>query len=135
VLVRSSNYFAKLLNFAREKYESRVTICVSNSKIAYDIILSFYDTKVNSHDRNNWKYLLETFKCRDYFCLNNDVHLLYDLEVQPKGFALLLEIADHFYFVKDRELVETIKKNIPIDYDFDNFTIEFIEILLELRII
>jgi len=119
------DYFHNLFNFGKEKNQSSVRIEVSNTKAARDLILSFNKQKINSTCYET-KYLLEMFKCRRFFCLDNDVTLLYDIEVSSEDFNLFMEVIDEFDFINDKRLMYAIKKNIPIDYDLNNFSLEFI---------
>ena len=121
ILESSSKYFDSMFNFGDgNKNLSSITIPIDNARIAHDVILSFYGQKINSTDYPDWKYLLETFLCRDFFCLENDVSKLYYVLVPADGFDLLLDVADKFDFMHDAKLMETIKVNIPIDYDLKN---------------
>lgn len=139
------DYFHKLFNFGKsfakaedltntlasrgskkEKNQSPIRIEVPNPKIAHDLILSHGKFKMNPKC-NEIKYLLEMFKCRNFFCLKNDVAFLYDIEVSSVNFELFMEVIDEFDFINDKYLMRTIKKNIPLDYDLSKFTIEFIK--------
>jgi WD40 repeat protein len=63
---------------------------------------------------------------RSFFCLDNDVKLLYDIEVPPEEFDLFMHVVEEFDLNDDEYLLKTIKKNIPLDYDLNNFSLEFI---------
>ena len=65
------------------------------------------------------QHLLETFKCRDFFCLENEKSLLYNLKVPVDGFDLLLEVVSIFDFMDDHDIMFTIKQNMPIDYNLE----------------
>ena len=69
-------------------------------------------------------------KCRDYFCLDNDVTLLYDLTIQPEGFDLFMDVVNNFDFISDIKLMEAVRKNIPINYNLEKLSLEFVEKLL-----
>src|SRR5581483_1080771 len=127
ILACSSDYFDKLFNFGTEKFQHQITINVNDVNIAHDIILSFYGQNINSVDCSHWKYLLESIKCRCFFCLPNDISLLYDLIVPAEGFDLLLETTEYFDFINDDKIMRTIKKNIPMNYDLRNLSLEFVK--------
>lgn len=133
ILANSSSYFDKLFNFGTEKNQKEIKITVDNIKIAHDLILSFYGKEIIYSD---WKYILEMFKCRSFFCLQNDSSLLYDMKVPIEGFDLLLNIMDEFDVFKDDKLIMALKKNLPDNYDLNNFTTEMKnKILNKLKII
>src|SRR5581483_8043367 len=94
ILACSSEYFDKLFSFGTEKFQHQITINVNDVDVTHDIILSFYGQNINSVDYPHWKYLLESIKCRCFFCLPNDISLLYDLIVPAEDFDLLLEIIE-----------------------------------------
>ena len=123
ILGCSSTYFHNLFCFGKEKTQSSIRIEVDNAKIAHDVIISFYGQKINSAPDS--KYLLEMFKCRNFFCLDNDVKLLYNIKVSTEEFNLLMRVVEEFD-VNDKQLMSTIKKNIPLNYDLNNFSVEFI---------
>src|SRR5581483_12226002 len=127
ILACSSEYFDKLFNFGTEKFQHQIKINVNDVEIAHDIILSFYGQNINSTNYPHWKYLLESIKCRCFFCLPIDISLLYDLIVPAEGFDLLLEIMEYFDFVNDDKIMRTIKKNMPMNYDLGNLSLEFVK--------
>src|SRR5581483_1353782 len=94
ILACSSQYFETLFSFGIEKSQFQIKINVNDVYVAHDIILSFYGQNTNSTDYPHWKYLLESMKCRHFFCLPNDISLLYDLIVPAEDFDLLLEIIE-----------------------------------------
>jgi WD40 repeat protein len=130
VLGYLSDYFMKIFSFGNEKNQSHIVIRVNDARIAHDIIFSLYGRKINSTDLPDWLRILETAKCRDFFCLDNDVTLLYDLTIPPEYFDLFMEVISNFVYIDDMKLMATIRKNIPIDYDLENLSVEFVEQLL-----
>lgn len=131
ILAFSSNYFHRIFNFGMEKNLKEITINVPDSKITYDMIVSFYGKIINSTNYSHEEYLLKMFKCRNYFCLSNDVSVLYDIKVPTEGFELLLEVAEELKCLDDKNLLTTIKNNIPDDYPLEKFSKDFLkEILL-----
>jgi hypothetical protein len=75
------DYFNHLFNFGKEKNQPSIRIEVSNTKITQDLILSFNKQPafLSPGAHYNTNYLLEMFQCRRFFCLENDVKLLYDI--------------------------------------------------------
>jgi len=167
ILAFSSKYFYSCLTFNDTNNKEKLVVHVEDAVIAYDIVLSFYNQKINfvldksqlinfpnwkymsqeymskknlnwayDEEFNNfpdWKYLLETIKCRNFFCLDNNIKLLYDIKIPSEGFKLLLEIMDLFDYTNDVKLMRTIKINIPADYDLNNFSKEFVDEFLTIR--
>lgn len=126
VLISSSKYFEGLFSFGKEKNQSKISIKVDDAKIAHKIILSFYG-KNFSYD--NSTYLLKMFNIRTYFCLNNDVKLLYDIKVPKKDFNSLITVVLSEQN-DDERLLQLVKKNMPLDYDLANLPNVFIKKLL-----
>jgi WD40 repeat protein len=109
----------------KEKNQSIIRIEYINAKVAHDVILSLYNHPVGKINSTT-KYLLEMFKCRSFFCLDNDVKLLYNLDISKEEFDLFMHVVEEFDLVNDEYLLKTIKKNIPLDYDLNNFSMELI---------
>ena len=106
---------------------------MDNAKITKDLIYSFYGKEIK-YPCN--RYLLGMFKCRDFFCLDNDVKKLYNLKIHPDDFDLFLEIMDKFDYNNDYQLIQTIKNNIPQNYDDNSLMGEISERLkMDLRIV
>lgn len=116
-------YFHNLFRFGKESSQKSIRINVSNAIVAYDLIMESIENKPNSIERAP-KYLLERFKCRQYFCLNNDAKLLHNIKIEPDDFELLLEVIEQFEL--DPNLLYCIKKNMPLDYDLDKLSMELI---------
>ena len=126
VLMNSCDFFKALILFPNNGKKCS-TIEVPNALVVRDIIASFYGVKQNSTNYPEWKYILETFKCKNYLCLPMDVATLYDLEVPPIGFELFLQVAGLFGDItSDHKLMSSIKKNLPSDYDLTIFSEEFL---------
>src|SRR4029077_2286331 len=111
VLGCSLKYFDCIFNFGKERDQNCIEINVDDVAAAYDLILSLYGKEIIYA---NWKYTLNMFKCRNFFGLDNEKSLLYNLQVPPEGFNLLVEVIDLFDF--DKKLLSIIKRNIPKDY-------------------
>ncbi len=127
ILASSCDYFRKMFNFNGNITTTK--IIVDEPHIARDIIHSFYGIDRNSSNYPKWRYILEVFKTRQFFCLDNDVGKLYDLSVPSDGFDLFLEVASQFDIVNDQQLIRNIKRNLPEKYDFGKFSDSFIEVL------
>lgn len=121
VLYISSEFFRNIfsLDQSQRKYELKVF----DAKCAQNIILSFYGkTYEEKQDYDDWKKILETYKCRNYFLLDNDLSKLGDLTVPDYGFNLLLEALSPYYASNDRLLSATIKRNFPSDFNPENLS-------------
>src|SRR5437763_3044207 len=126
VLGCSLKYFDCIFNFGKEKNQNCIEINVDDVDATYDLILSFYGREIIY---TNWRYTLNMFKCRNFFGLDNNQSLLYDLKVPPEGFNLLVEVIDLFDI--DKKLLHVIKKNIPNDCILEDFLdSEAIQIIL-----
>jgi hypothetical protein len=121
-LVKLSPYFNNLLNFGKEKNQSEIIIEVENASIAKNII---------TYSSANWKYILDTLQCQNYFNMDVDINKLYDIVVPPEGFDMLLKTIDELNCTLDDKLKATIKNNIPNDYDLNNLSDEFIKELIQ----
>ena len=131
ILVNSCEFFEALILFPNSD-KNNLTIEVPNALIVRDIIASFYGVNQNSTNYPQWKYILETIKCKNYLSLPVDVKQLYDLEVPPEGFELFFQMAELFGDItQNRKLMKSIKKNLPLDYDLTIFSEEFLEILFK----
>jgi WD40 repeat protein len=120
-----STFFKSLVNFGRgkEKNQSEIILKVRNASIAKNVIMGNYIS-------TNWLYVLETLQCQNYFGMNVDITKLYDLMVPAEGFNMLLETIDELNCTLDNKLKETIKINIPNNYDLKNLSNEFIKELI-----
>lgn len=130
ILACSSKYFKKLFTIGKIGdgiNKSVIEIHTRNSKIAHDVILTFYGKNINSANYPEWKHILEMIICRDYFSLPIDASLLYNLTVPMEGFDLLIETATLFDYINDYELIRTIKNNFPYDYDLSKLSNDFIK--------
>lgn len=140
ILILSCDYFRKMLEFGPNKDKTSFAIEVPNAKIAKNIVESFkYSNKLPGTEmytlpnsgkdeqcNPGWKDILETFQCRDFFCLEKDMAAFYNIVVPVEEFDSLLQILDECNIINDNGIVQMIKKNIPKNYDLKNFTTEFI---------
>jgi hypothetical protein len=124
ILVASSKYFDSLLTFGKEAKQSEIKVEVMDANVAHDVVLSFFGQKMNSTKHPDWLYILRMFKIRNFFLLPNDTNVLYDLVVPKEGFGELMGILENLD-LNDEKLVQMIRRNIPVDYPAENFTMEF----------
>ena len=88
--------------------------------------LSFYwNTNGKFSQLSSLEISFKIIACRDFFCLENDPSLLYSITVPPEEFVKLVEVAEKLGITDDPKLIATIKKNIPADYDLNNFSSDF----------
>ncbi len=113
------DYFNKMFNNFVESTKEIVSIHVLNSQIVRDLIESrIYDRKITA-DKKNWKYILDLYKCQDYFGIEIDSELMKDLLVPREYFGHLLDIIDLVGYNKNT--VNTVVQNIPIDFNVKVF--------------
>lgn len=120
ILYCSCEYFRKMILFNFDKPIQCMN--VSSAGITRDIILLFYGIQPEIDNYPEWFYILETIKCRNYMCLQYDHKLLYNLKVPEQGFELLLDVLDLFDMNNHKGLVQTIKDNLPANYDLCRFS-------------
>lgn len=135
LLAFSSDFFYNLFSFGKQSHVNQnhqYSIEVIDVQIAYDIIMSFYGKEIDStkNDNADWLYKLKTFSVNDYFCIENDITELYELDVPTEGLDILLRAVDPYDIGADRKLMQIIKNAIPLDYPMENFSKEFIDELL-----
>src|SRR5579872_6812849 len=129
ILASASSYFHALFTFGSNYTKTEFTINeVDDVDIMHDLIMSWYG-QTSSSNYQPWLHLLKTIKCKSFLCIDVDPELLYDLVVPLEGLDLLMEVMDLFDYTNDRRLLNTIKKTIPKNYDFSNFSVEFVELM------
>ncbi|AEJ34388.1 hypothetical protein MIMI_R154 [Acanthamoeba polyphaga mimivirus] len=69
-------------------------------------------------------YYLETYRCYDYFGMKIPVDKLLELTVPSEGFELLLQIVDLLDYCD--ELGHLIIRNLPLDYDINDLSKDFV---------
>ena len=132
ILASSCDCFMKLFTFNLNINQNKFILKVDNAKVTKDLIYSFYGKEIEYPDN---RYLLEMFKCRDFFYLDNDVKKLYNLKIHSDDFDLFL-VVDKFDYNNDYQLIRTIKNNIPKKYDDDSLMGEINEkIGIDLKIV
>lgn len=125
LILNSIPYFEK--SFAL-KNETTITLNVLNAFVAHDIIMSVYNQKTNKGDLDDWFHLLITFQIKDSWGLKNDITLLYNLIVPADGFDLFLKVGKLMGF--NDKIVDTVKKNLPENYDFAKLSSELIDLMI-----
>lgn len=128
ILACSSEYFYKLFTFNIESVQQkmfRITVC--DSKIAYDIIMSFYGQTIDLDKYHSvCSHLFKLFRCRRFFCQENNPSLLYDLTIPHEHYGEFLQILEEFDIINDYKLMDCVKRNLPTNYPLDSFSREFI---------
>lgn len=128
VLAFNCDYFYKLFTFGTATgHDNKYRIEVSDVRIAFDVIMSFYGIDSKENDIPVWLYVLKMVQMRDYFCLLNDPKMLYNLDVPAEGFELLLNIVEKFDVENDKYLLNLVTRSIPSGYPIDTFAIDFIK--------
>lgn len=127
ILASKCEYFEKLFLFEANRNEKIFRLTVPHALITKDIIDSYYGININ--ETINCQYLLNKLKCLDYLCCKLDVSMIYDLVVPNDEFELLLEITNFFDLANNYKLLQTVKKNLPSDYDLLKFPPELVELL------
>lgn len=131
LLGHASPYFHKLWKY---NTDPTIPVNVMNVKIAYDLIWKMCGKNINSTTYTETRYLLETTRCRRYWCLKNEAKLLYNIKINEDDFDLFLEILDEFDIENDPYLMNALKQNIPLDYDFSSKNTLSIDLLKELSL-
>lgn len=119
VLLSASEYFRNAFSCGNTNHI--IMKCDnSDARIMYDIVLSFYEpeaTNCNLYGYPGWEYLLQSFICRDYILLNNNVNQLYDLKVPKQGFELLMRVLAVYDLEKNENLLKVVRDNLPTGYN------------------
>jgi WD40 repeat protein len=131
ILYMSSEYFKKLLTSFKERTLNDITITVPNAYAAYDCIMSFYGQVTNSGNFSKWNHALELYRCKNYFCLENDPEMLYGLNVPIDGFDLLLDVTESIYPNKSR--MRIIENNLSSECDLSKLSKELLKELLVIK--
>lgn len=131
ILICSSDYFKKMFAFGLEQNQTKITIKIFDAKILRDLIASFYGIVINY---NGWTDILKMFKCRKFFCLDNDPKLLYDIKTLCPNthFELLLEAVDDF-IDHDNKILDMVKKSIPDNYDLTKIPLKIAYSMVKLN--
>lgn len=137
VLGLASEYFDKMFNSGVGYVdEKNIRIEVEDKEIAQKVILKIYQIDYEIEHMPKWETKLRSIKLKDYWQMENDINELYKIDVPCEGFELLLETSS--IFDMNKELIKTIKRNIPEDYPLENFSPEMIDQMrlnIDLRII
>ncbi|BCS82541.1 putative BTB/POZ domain-containing protein [Cotonvirus japonicus] len=138
ILYNSSEYFKKLLTTFMEKDLKRVKINVPNADIAYNIITNFiekYSFEAIEKRKINispWEYIIEEYKCLDYFMLEKDITKIYNLIVPHHYYDQLVNFVDTIGY--DSKTIKLLNNNLPPDYDLSDFPIDLLNKMYKLSI-
>ncbi|AZL89211.1 BTB/POZ domain-containing protein [Megavirus baoshan] len=127
ILIKSCNYFENLFLKFVEKDMDNITIKVPNCQVTYDIIQIMHGNLSNSME--DWKYILESYKCHDYLNLKFDLDKLYNLKVPEEAFDELLNIVDMIGY--NDNTINLLNKNLPMNYNLDQLPLELVKQMLE----
>ena len=129
ILASHSQYFYKL--FSKDKNNNVFEIRVRDDKISKDIILSeFYYHKPNYMMYPEWKFQLETYLCKDYFMIDNDITLLYNLRIPSDEYGLLLEVII-LLNLNDNILFRTAYVNLPDKYNINKLDKDLVNAIMD----
>ncbi|AEQ60333.1 WD40 superfamily protein [Acanthamoeba polyphaga mimivirus] len=125
ILYFSCDFFKKLLiGPFSETNDKSIKITVHNAKITSCVIKNFYGIDDKLPEYPDWMYYLETYRCYDYFGMKIPVDKLLELTVPSEGFELLLQIVDLLDYCD--ELGHLIIRNLPLDYDINDLSKDFV---------
>jgi hypothetical protein len=113
ILAWQNSYFNTLFSFFDNIHKHKFTIQVDDVLIASILIKSFYGEVIELSPVE----LLKITKCKSYFCVNIVQSDLYDLNISPEYFDLLLEVFNLPEIKLDKRLIRTVKRSLPKDYD------------------
>nr|WBF70254.1 BTB/POZ domain-containing protein [Megavirus caiporensis] len=113
ILYLSCPYFRSMFNGFKETNSSKITLQVPNVEASCDIIRSFYGIKIKNG--KNWKYKLNIFLCKNYFCINTKLPQY--IKVLPDEFEDFLNMIEKIGF--DKSINDLIVNNIPKSYDIN----------------
>lgn len=108
ILICNSNYFRDLL-FQTSNIKE-LTINIIDCRVAHDVINFFYGIKFDENKLMNWNYVLKLFVIRNFFDLENDLSLLYRLEIPEKDLVPFVEEINKFEFCKNPDVRAIVKK-------------------------
>lgn len=138
ILYNSSEYFKKLLTLFMEKDSKQVKINVPNADIAYNIITNFIE-KYSSESIEkriinipSWEYIIDEYKCLDYFMLEKDITKIYDLTIPPHYYNQLVNFVDTIGY--DSKTIKLLFNNLPLDYNLSDFPIDLLQKMYKLSI-
>lgn len=117
ILSMASPYFNKKFLLFDDGKSAVQTITVENAVIMADVIESLYGGTKKTEGYPDWYYLLVTFICRSFLCLENDVTKLYNLKVPVDGFEFLLTVIQNYKLEKYPKLIRVVRDNLPANYD------------------
>nr|WBF70230.1 hypothetical protein [Megavirus caiporensis] len=117
ILYLGCPYFRSMFGGFKESNQSKITLEVPDVQTTCDIIQSFYGTKI-INDNNNWKYELNLFMCKRFFCI--DTNFPHQIKIPNNEFEEFLVEIEKIGFNQD--IKKFIIKNMPELYDFDKLS-------------
>jgi hypothetical protein len=125
ILAGRCHFFNMLFTVANNIYRDKFTIYVEDASVAVILMKSFYGQVIELSPVE----LLKMIKIKSYFCTDIVQSDLYDLEIPPEYFDLLLEIINLPEITINNRLISTIRKNLPVDYDMRRMDIKIRKML------
>jgi len=124
ILAFATDYFDRLFQY--NSGCSTITCLVPDAIIASNIIKSLYG--IYPDNEINWPSIYHEIKCRDQWLLPIDLKMLYDVVVPPESYDELLETVDllKIDILKDHLLLDSLKRNLPINYNQNDLPTELI---------
>lgn len=123
ILAQDCEFFDGLFTHGKPDYIYQgidaYIISIRFVQTAYNVILSKYTGVKAVPIMPKWQRVLETFWCRDYFNLPNDMTALYNLKVPSCGFELLLDVVKLFEL--NDKLITLISNNLYIGCDLKKY--------------
>ncbi|AGC02350.1 BTB/POZ domain-containing protein [Acanthamoeba polyphaga moumouvirus] len=126
ILYSKNPYFENMLkdNF-KESSESEITIKVLNIDAAKLVIESFYD--INHTIDLDWKLQIDVYKCKDFFFQEK---IFPQMKISEDEFEKFMDLIDSLGYPND--IVECIIKNLPENYDLEQFPTELLQLMYDL---
>ena len=121
-------YFNSMLTKFKKADHSNIEIIVRNAFVSHDTIMYQFNKETNIGNLPQWKHILESIECYEYFGLEFNYSLLYDLQIPEKEFASLIRT----YEISSNRFVITklISRLLPKNYDFSNVSKSTLEDIL-----
>ncbi|AGF84898.1 hypothetical protein QJ854_gp884 [Moumouvirus goulette] len=126
ILYSKNPYFENMLgNNFKESSESEIIIQVPNIEAAKIVIESIYD--INHTIDLDWKLQIDIYKCKDFFSQEKIFPLI---KISVEEFDKFMDLIDSLGYPND--IVECIIKNLPKNYDLEQFPTELLQSMYDL---
>ncbi|AZL89699.1 BTB/POZ domain-containing protein [Megavirus baoshan] len=126
ILYSKNQYFQNMLNNNfKESSESEVIIKVPNIEAAKIVIESIYD--INHTIDIDWKLQIDIYKCQDFFLKKE---IFPPIKISEEEFDKFMDSIDSLGYSND--IVECIIKNLPKNYDLEQFPTELLQSMYDL---